>query len=158
MSAQPPRGPEDLEESLTTIVAWAWRHDVQAEVARRASCTLPLATIWLLARIAACGPAHPSDLAAFHAVDNSTITPRLQRLERDGLVQRQPDPGDGRASLVSVTPAGRQLLRRLRRARSQILAELLGDVSPAAWDQIARGVSGLAERLTAAQAERLQLS
>ena len=36
---------------------------------------------------------------------------RAPRLERDGFVRRAPDPHDGRATLVSLTAAGRRRFR-----------------------------------------------
>src|SRR5918997_3297212 len=37
-----------------------------------------------------------------------TMTTMVRLLERDGLVKREPDPSDGRASLVSLTRRARQ--------------------------------------------------
>jgi DNA-binding MarR family transcriptional regulator len=47
-----------------------------------------------------------SDLLLLHP---STITGILQRLEKCGHVEREPDPDDGRSSLFSLTEAGRVL-------------------------------------------------
>lgn len=124
-SAIGPTAGSGLEDSVTTLVRWATRHDVQTAVMRRAQSSLPLSHVWLLARIASCGPCHPSDLAASFGVDNSTITPKLQRLESEELVKRRPDPTDRRAALVETTPSGIRLLGRLRRARAAILEERL---------------------------------
>lgn len=118
-----------LDDSLTAILHWANRHEVQTQVMQRANCTLPLSNVWLLVRIQHSGPCHPSDLASFHGVDNSTITPKLQRLEADGLAIRRPDPDDRRAVLVEATPAGCRLLKRLRRARAGIVEEGLAALS-----------------------------
>jgi DNA-binding MarR family transcriptional regulator len=43
-------------------------------------------------------------------VTQSAMTQIVTRLERDGLVERRPDPTDGRAVLVSVTPAGTSVI------------------------------------------------
>ncbi|MHB1527106.1 MAG: MarR family winged helix-turn-helix transcriptional regulator [Candidatus Dormibacteria bacterium] len=124
------RPPVDLEDSLTAIVGWASRNDVQAEVMRRARCSLPFSHVWLLVRVAATGPCHPSDLATFSGVDNSTITPKLQRLEVEDLLVRCPDPDDRRAALVHVSPTGTRLLKRIRRARAQIVTEAMAELPP----------------------------
>lgn len=43
-------------------------------------------------------------------VHPTSVTNTVDRLARDGLVVREPHPGDGRAALVSLTPAGRELV------------------------------------------------
>ncbi len=143
-SAIPARPPVDLEDSLTAIVGWASRNDVQAEVMRRASCSLPLSHVWLLVRVAATGPCHPSDLASFSGVDNSTITPKLQRLEAEDLLVRCPDPADRRAALVHISPSGTRLLKRIRRARAQIVTEAMADLPPSRRQLLEDAVGELA--------------
>jgi len=114
-----------IERAVGQIAAWATRNDVHQETMRRARCDLPRGHIWLLGRLDLCGPARLSDLAASLGVDNSTLTPQAKRLERDGLVTREADPKDGRASLLRVTRAGKGLLTRLHTTRRVMLAELL---------------------------------
>jgi DNA-binding MarR family transcriptional regulator len=41
---------------------------------------------------------------------SGAISNRLNRLERDGLLRRVPDPADGRGVLVELTPAGKRLV------------------------------------------------
>jgi DNA-binding MarR family transcriptional regulator len=43
---------------------------------------------------------------------SGTITHRIDRLERRGLVERRPDPNDGRVVRVRLTRAGKSLLER----------------------------------------------
>ena len=50
----------------------------------------------------------PGQLLAQTLVTSGTMTNRVDRLERRGLVQRRPDPGDGRGVLVRLTAQGRQ--------------------------------------------------
>ena len=42
-------------------------------------------------------------------VHPTSVTNTVDRLERDGLVTREPHPTDGRATLVVITEAGREL-------------------------------------------------
>ena len=137
----------ELERAVTVIVRWSNSREVQAETMRRARCDLPVAAVSMLHRIATCGPVHPSQLAAYYGVDNSTITPRLQRLEREGVVSREADPEDGRAALVRITPAGQRLRKRLHLARQAMLGELLLAWRPSEQAQVARAASRLAARL-----------
>ena len=51
-----------------------------------------------------------SALAARAGVDVSVASRQLAVLERSGYVERRPDPRDGRASLLRLTPAGAEAL------------------------------------------------
>jgi DNA-binding MarR family transcriptional regulator len=42
-------------------------------------------------------------------VHPTSITNAVQRLEKAGLVSREPHPGDGRAALIQITAEGREL-------------------------------------------------
>ncbi|NNM96432.1 MAG: MarR family transcriptional regulator [Candidatus Dormibacteraeota bacterium] len=134
----------ELADSLTAIVGWASRNDVQTEVMRRAHCSLPISHIWLLVRIANSGPCHPSDLAVVSGVDNSTITPKLQRLEAEDLLGRRSDPADRRAALVHITPAGIRLLKRIRIARAQLVVEAMAGLTPERRNALESALSELA--------------
>ncbi|MGN6815990.1 MAG: MarR family winged helix-turn-helix transcriptional regulator, partial [Solirubrobacterales bacterium] len=68
------------------------------------------------------GPMTPSEIAAIERVKRPTITRTLACLEREGLIDRAPDPADRRSALVSVNAAGRERLRRLRGRKNAYLA------------------------------------
>jgi MarR family transcriptional regulator, transcriptional regulator for hemolysin len=60
-----------------------------------------------------------TELARWAKVEQPTMAQMLARMERDGLIRREPDPRDRRGSLVSLTkqarsrlPAGRAVLRQ----------------------------------------------
>jgi DNA-binding MarR family transcriptional regulator len=52
-----------------------------------------------------------TDLAASVLLTPSGATRAVDRLEREGSLRRSPDPDDGRATLVSLTAAGRRRFR-----------------------------------------------
>ena len=52
----------------------------------------------------------PSDFASSLMLTSSGTTKRLDRLERAGLITRAPDPGDRRGVLITLTPAGLELI------------------------------------------------
>jgi len=47
------------------------------------------------------------DLARFARVEQPPMAQMLARMERDGLIQRTPDPADGRSSRIVLTKAAR---------------------------------------------------
>jgi DNA-binding MarR family transcriptional regulator len=81
-----------------------------------------------LASIDRHGPLTPSRLAEVERVKRPTATRVLRHLEDDGLITRVSDPADGRVALVSATPAGRELLKRLRSRKNAYLAQRLRDL------------------------------
>jgi DNA-binding MarR family transcriptional regulator len=83
-----------------------------------------------LASIDVHGPLTPSELAEREQIKRPTATRIVSRLEELGLVSRTQDPNDGRAFLVATTPAGRDLLRRLRTRKNAYLAKRLRDLDP----------------------------
>ena len=144
----PARSTGQIEQAVSRIVAWSTRNDVVQETMRRSRCTLPRGGVWLLTRIAETEPVRLSDLSEELGVDNSTLTPQTQRLEKAGYIVRAKDPSDGRASLVRVTRSGRGLLSRLHRTRCAMLDELLADWSDTDRELASETLAGLAERLT----------
>ena len=49
---------------------------------------------------------NPTRLASATMISSGGMTKRLDRLVEDGLVERRPDPGDRRGTLVRLTPRG----------------------------------------------------
>src|SRR5919197_5454038 len=76
------------------------------------------------------GPMTPSELAARERIQRPTATRVIARLAEEGLVERTPDPNDGRSSLVAATPAARALLAELRTRKTAFLAERLERLDP----------------------------
>jgi DNA-binding MarR family transcriptional regulator len=60
------------------------------------------------------GGRHAASLATELGVTRQAVAQVLAVLERDEYVRRVPDPGDGRAKLVCLTPRGRAALRTMR--------------------------------------------
>ena len=82
-----------------------------------------------LATVERHGPLTPSELAEIERVKRPTATRTLRVLVEAGLVDRAPDPADGRSALVSVNAAGRERLRRLRGRKNAYLARRMRDLS-----------------------------
>ncbi len=61
-----------------------------------------------LARLDRGGPATPSALAKLEQISPQSMGATLGALEAGGLVERRPDPGDGRRAVMSLTKAWRR--------------------------------------------------
>lgn len=75
-----------------------------------------------VAAVEAHQPVRISDLAAVEDVAVPTMTRLVAGLAERGLVERHPDPADGRSVLVTLSPAGVARLDELRRERTTFLA------------------------------------
>lgn len=76
----------------------------------------------------------PRDLAEKISLDTSSLTGLIDRTERAGLLERQPDPDDRRALRIYLTSKGRRLLNDLEpvveRLQERIHREFFGEYSP----------------------------
>jgi DNA-binding MarR family transcriptional regulator len=110
----------------TAIVRTARR--LRQEAAAETSGLTPT-SVAALATIERHGPITPSEVAEIERVKRPTITRTLGCLEREGLIDRTPDPDDRRSAMVSVNGAGRERLRRLRGRKNAYLARRMRDLS-----------------------------
>jgi DNA-binding MarR family transcriptional regulator len=78
-----------------------------------------------LARLDRGGPATSSELARLEQISPQSMGTTLAGLQALGLVERRPDPDDGRRVVLSITAAGRQLLRDRRHQSTETMARAL---------------------------------
>ena len=69
----------------------------------------------------------PVELARAVLLTRSGVTRLVHGLERAGLVERVPSPDDGRSTLVHLTAAGRDVLRRASRTHLAGVRERFAD-------------------------------
>ncbi|WP_224780015.1 MarR family winged helix-turn-helix transcriptional regulator [Leucobacter sp. Psy1] len=87
-------------------------------------------TAWrVLAELEQRGPMRISDLVHLQRVTQPTMTSLVQRLEGEEWVVREPDPHDGRATLVRLTDCGITALGDYRRAAAARVAPLLAELT-----------------------------
>lgn len=84
------------------------------------------------------GPMRSSALADAVFADPSTVSRQVTQLVDRGHVQRQPDPTDGRASVLDATDGGRAAAGRIRALRNERLEKMLADWSADELEQFAR--------------------
>jgi DNA-binding MarR family transcriptional regulator len=87
-----------------------------------------LSVLHTLSRV---GPCRLSDLVRTEQIKKPALTSALAKLERDGLIERRPDPRDGRASMLSLTAEGQSIVSRRQAVRAERLRSLIDRLSPA---------------------------
>jgi len=70
------------------------------------------------------GPSTQVDLAAGARVEAQTMSRTVERLEREGFVERHSDAADRRRRLVERTAAGAEVFRRARRIEAELFPEV----------------------------------
>ena len=100
-----------------------------------------------LTRLDRGGPATASALAKLEQISPQSMGATIGALEAKGLIERRPDPGDGRRAVLSVTEAGLQLIRDKRNARTEQFAKALSAEFTPAEIQLLAAASPLLERL-----------
>ncbi|MGZ4175512.1 MAG: MarR family winged helix-turn-helix transcriptional regulator [Solirubrobacteraceae bacterium] len=108
---------------------------------------LTLSETSALARLDRGGPTTPGELAKQEQISPQSMGATLAALEARGLIERRPDPGDGRRAVMSVSEAGLELLGSRRNAKVQQLARALAaEFTAAELEQLA-AAAPLLERL-----------
>jgi DNA-binding MarR family transcriptional regulator len=93
------------------------------------------------------GPRTLGELAAAEQVTPPSMTRIVRNLEADGLVEREPDPADGRVVRVRPTERGRRVLEEGRRRRIAALAARLHSLDAADLATL-EAAAGLIERIS----------
>jgi DNA-binding MarR family transcriptional regulator len=95
-----------------------------------AAVGLSIPKLAALKRLVEAGDSLPlGQLAERLACVKSNVTQLIDRLEADGLVAREPDPGDRRSRLAVITDAGRTAYETGSRVQSQAESQLFGVLS-----------------------------
>lgn len=90
---------------------------ISARLARELHPDLDGAAYGLLALLQDAGPLRASELVLRLGLDKSTVSRQLASLVDLGLVDRAPDPDDGRAQVLTPSAEGAARLARIREAR-----------------------------------------
>ena len=95
--------------------------------------------------LASRGPRRIADLAEALDVAPSTAGRMGDRLVRKGLVRRHRARGDRRVVLVSVTPAGRQVVDEATSRRRELIADILGRLPASGQQSVAQALRAFAD-------------
>jgi DNA-binding MarR family transcriptional regulator len=115
-------GVEAISEMISLATDTMWRYLINRD-------GLSASALLVLNRLSREGPMRLTALAAAERASQSGMTQLVQRLERQGLLERWSDPDDGRASLVMLGEAGQQNWAARADARTRRIAEWMPTVS-----------------------------
>jgi DNA-binding MarR family transcriptional regulator len=116
-------GTTETDSAATAAVASELRVVIGQLIRRlRSQHRFSISQASVLGRLDREGPCSVSDLATAEKVRPQSMAQTVADLEGDGLVERRPDPDDGRRSLVLFTDLGRETLVADRARREGWLA------------------------------------
>ncbi len=118
------RGNQRIEQQMTVLLRRVQRIHI---LTSSGEMDLDRSAYGIMCRLADEGPQRLGSLATAFGLDPSTITRQVQALERVGLANRTTDAADRRASILTLTEEGLEVLDRTREHRRQRLEEILRD-------------------------------
>jgi DNA-binding MarR family transcriptional regulator len=91
--------------------------------AERSGVNLSRPSVSILSALHGSGPVRLSSLSHMTHLEAPLVSRETATLVADGYVSRTPDPTDGRATIVKLTPKGRRAYQKYRDAVDAIVAE-----------------------------------
>jgi len=145
-AAEDVAGVERALSRVSYLSARVRRHD---RAAAAAGVPPDRAAVVVLRQLADAGAMRPGELAARLEVEAPHVTRQVHQLAKAGYADRGPDPGDRRAHLIQLTPAGRAAARRIRQVRTRSMRAALPRWSPQDLHQLATLLHRMSDDLLA---------
>lgn len=122
-------------------VLTAWAND--RTVAELGVSSAQLGTLYFVAKNLRCSA---SDVANTLDLNKSAMSGMVGRLERAGLLRREPNPKDARASLLSLTPRGEEVRARSLALVRKLTSEVTAGFDASELDVVTRFLTTVVER------------
>jgi len=103
---------------------------VMDERARAVHPDLSAPSYWIMAALHERGPTRAADLVESFGLDKGAVSRYVAQLATLELIDREPDPKDGRAQLLRLTSTGANRLEAVASTRRSELADRFAD-----WDR-----------------------
>jgi DNA-binding MarR family transcriptional regulator len=87
------------------------------------------------------GPQRLGAIASAFRLDPSTVTRQVQTVVQHGLAQKDADESDRRATLLSLTPVGRETVQAARAHRRRMLDAIIGQWTPEEREEFRRALT-----------------
>ncbi len=133
-----PRLPEGSERILGLAVNTLGRRIVWSLAQRTAKHGVLPGTYPVIAWLMHLNEATQTELSKLVSIEQPTMAVTLRRMERDGIVQRTPDPDHGRKSVVKLTARGRKLSAVISAAAHDVQGVAAKGLSAAELDEFYR--------------------
>jgi len=129
---------DSINHTLARVMRLSGSRSMFARQAEAADVDLSQPSYVLLRSLIDAGPLPMGGLARVAHMDMGMAARRVNALVEAGLVTRQPDPSDGRVSLVAATTKGKRVAGSLQGVRRRHLERALSGWSAAELDDFDR--------------------
>jgi MarR family transcriptional regulator, multiple antibiotic resistance protein MarR len=137
-------GKIDLDTIFTDLVRVETRLYNAVEQRVRAEASVAAGHFELLRYVRDHPDARVADLASAFAIGVGTTSKIVDRMEKQGLMERRPNPANRRSSLLALTPAGESAVSRAEPAWQAAIEEILGGaVTPDELTALSLALDGL---------------
>lgn len=94
-------------------------------------------------------PDHPTakDITRYRGLKRNLVSVHVDRLVRDGYLERQPIPGDRRQKKLVCTPKAQQVVEQGCRAQEEFYRLLTKGLPQAQLDLLAQGMAAIAQNI-----------
>jgi DNA-binding MarR family transcriptional regulator len=120
---------EQVNDAITVVARFANSRHLAAVHSAESGVDLPLSAVALLRQLQPGKPLRLSELSRRLQVALPPLSRQVRTLVEGGFLERAEDGSDARASLLAITGAGREALRRFTDANRALLDKAL-----AGWD------------------------
>ncbi|MGW7616178.1 MarR family winged helix-turn-helix transcriptional regulator [Streptomyces antimycoticus] len=120
----------EIADALGTLLRRSTREQIYRRLTEGLGEAVDEVTYPVLSGLARTGPRSAAGLADEIGLDRSGVTRRATRLEEAGLLRREPDPGDRRATLLALTDTGRQAIETTRQRLAAHIEDSLASWPP----------------------------
>ncbi len=147
---------DTLNERNAADFAMAFEELTRIIIRLPSSDKLSFTTLSVLHTLSRRSPMRLTELTANEQVTQSGMTQLVTRLEKDGLVERRPDPKDGRVVLVHLTERGADIIQSRRTERIAHLSGFMEELTPEERQAIASAIPALLHLADAGNHHRKQ--
>ena len=120
-----------VDQALARIARMATGREGARLRSERSGVYLSQPAVTILAALRGSGAVRLSELSRLTGLEAPLVSREVGELAASGHVRRKPDPSDGRAGIVALTPKGRRASEAYRSAADEIIAEVLSSWSAA---------------------------
>ncbi|MFF3910310.1 MarR family winged helix-turn-helix transcriptional regulator [Streptomyces sp. NPDC001848] len=128
----------EIADALGALLGRSTRARLYARLTDGLGEAVDETTYPVLSGLARTGPCSAADLAGEIGLDRSGVTRRATRLEQAGLLRREPDPDDRRATLLALTETGQQAVKTTRQRLATLIEASLDSWPPKEAQSFAR--------------------
>jgi DNA-binding MarR family transcriptional regulator len=118
-----------VDQALARLARMATGREGARLRAERSGVFLSQPALAILAASRSAGAVRLSELSRLTGLEPALVSREVSELTATGHVHRRPDPSDGRAGIVALTPKGRRASEAYRAAADEIMAEVLSSWS-----------------------------